>query len=253
MMNLIRNEQMKLRYKTSTIAIVIIILAIAILGALLARQLFVVGKIGETTIGYLIFSTTFLSAVKLVLIPIAGTIVSTEFDRGTIKFLLIRPAKRSTVLLSKYITILLVSVYGLLLFFVVSFIVGLVLFPFKASDLSDTWILASRYGFQWIEIIVVLTIAFTVSTVFRNGSLAIGITLLIALVAKTVSSLFAHFERSEGKYLLFSNVDLSQYFRGSQPLFDGMTLPFSIFIIVGHMIFFLALSWYFFVKRDVSV
>jgi ABC-2 type transport system permease protein len=53
------------------------------------------------------------------------------------------------------------------------------------------------------------------------------------------------------KYLLFFNTNLEMYDNGT-PIIEGMTLGFSIFIIIGYMIAILALSFYVFKKRDVA-
>ena len=58
-------------------------------------------------------------------------------------------------------------------------------------------------------------------------------------------------ERSWAKYILFANTDLKQYADGNV-LLEGMTLGFSITMLIIYYIIFLVLSWIFFVKRDVA-
>jgi ABC-2 type transport system permease protein len=92
--------------------------------------------------------------------------------------------------------------------------------------------------------------AFMMSAVFRTSSLAIGASVFLLLTGGTVTNLLAaKFEWA--KYSLFANVDLMQYMDGV-PMAEGMTLSFSIGIMVLYYIVFHALAFVFFIKRDVS-
>ncbi len=53
------------------------------------------------------------------------------------------------------------------------------------------------------------------------------------------------------KYVLFANTDLLQYFEGS-PMVDGMSLGFSITMLVLYFTLFQAVAFYVFKKRDVA-
>ena len=60
--------------------------------------------------------------VTLFTVIIAGDMVAGEFTRGTIKLLLIRPASRSKILLSKYVTTLLFAATLLVILFITALI-----------------------------------------------------------------------------------------------------------------------------------
>ncbi|WMT41708.1 hypothetical protein RE628_04240 [Paenibacillus sp. D2_2] len=53
------------------------------------------------------------------------------------------------------------------------------------------------------------------------------------------------------KYLIFANVDLSQYAEGGSPL-PGMTMTFSLIVIAVYIALFLIASFVTFKKRDVA-
>ena len=53
------------------------------------------------------------------------------------------------------------------------------------------------------------------------------------------------------KYILFANTDLMQYFEGV-PMVEGMTLTFSVIMIVSYFILFQSLAYMVFKKRDVA-
>ena len=60
--------------------------------------------------------------------------VAKEFEAGTIKLLLIRPARRSTILASKYLTLILISLYYLLSYLLFSFVWGALFFGFTSLE-----------------------------------------------------------------------------------------------------------------------
>jgi ABC-2 type transport system permease protein len=87
------------------------------------------------------------------------------------------------------------------------------------------------------------------STVFRSSSLAIGLSLGIMFIGPTVAVFLTRY--SWAKYYLFENTDLKQYLTDS-PRIEGMTLQFSIIVLLVYFIIFNALSWTIFKKRDVA-
>ena len=63
------------------------------------------------------------------------------------------------------------------------------------------------------------TMAFMLSAVFRNSSLAVGFSIFLLVMGNTATVfLAAKFEWT--KYILFANTDLSQYMNGT-PLVEG--------------------------------
>src|SRR5690625_5584432 len=94
------------------------------------------------------------------------------------------------------------------------------------------------------------TFAFMVSTIFRNSALAIGIAIFLMMAGNQI--VFFLSEHAWAKYILFANTDLSQYAAGSEPIIVGMTLSFSIGMLLLYYSVFMILSWVFFTKRDVA-
>lgn len=196
-------------------------------------------------------------------IIIAAGIVASEFNWGTIKLLLIRPISRGKILVSKYATILIFALVLLAVTFAYSSLLGLALFG--APDTSNPYLnyhqgtvkeqsmfvhLVITYGLQSISMIMLATMAFMISAVFRNSSLAIGISLFLMFTGSQITMLVA-MKFDWAKYILFANTDLTQYFEG-QPLVEGMTLTFSIIMLVVYFAIFQFLAHFVFKKRDVA-
>ncbi len=106
------------------------------------------------------------------------------------------------------------------------------------------------YGLSSIEMIMLTTMAFMISSVFRNSSLAIGLSLFLMFTGGQFTALLS-MKFSWAKYILFANTDLMQYVEGF-PLLEGMTLSFSIIMLLIYYLIFLFLAFYVFKKRDVA-
>ncbi|NRD75949.1 ABC transporter permease [Bacillus sp. BRMEA1] len=196
-------------------------------------------------------------------IIVAAGIVASEFNWGTIKLLLIRPINRTKILLSKYFTVILFALFMLAILFAFSAALGAVLFgmpnqsvPYlnyyngKVTEQNIVIHLLIYYGLNSIKMMMLVTMAFMISTVFRNSSLAIGLSLFLLFTGDQFTALLA-LKFSWAKFILFANTDLMQYIEGT-PLVDGMTMTFSIIMLIIYFIIFHFLSFFVFNKRDVA-
>ena len=196
-------------------------------------------------------------------IIIAAGIVASEFNWGTIKLLLIRPIRREKILLSKYVTVVLFSLMLLALLFSYSAILGGILFGtpgevspylrYQDGQVIETSMfvhLLTYYGLNSINLFMLTTMAFMISAAFRNSSLAIGLSLFLMFMGGTVTSLVA-MRYDWAKYILFANTDLMQYLDGS-PLIAGMTMGFSVIMLIIYFLLFQFIAFYTFKKRDVA-
>lgn len=203
------------------------------------------------------------SLISLFTIIIAGGIVANEFRWGTIKQLLIRPISRGVILLSKYIALLLFTFITVLFLILASVAVGAVLYGLPAINpeivvarpegLATSALsleIFMMYGFKTLNIIILATFGFMISSIFRSSALAIGLAMFLMFAGTTAAQALAMYDWS--KYILFANTDLSIYFSFSGPIRDEMTIGFSAAVIAVYMIIFVVASWTVFTKRDVS-
>jgi ABC-2 type transport system permease protein len=202
---------------------------------------------------YMRISSNLLIVIQIFCLIIAGDIVSSEFSTGTIKLLLIRPISRVNILLSKYITILVIATVLTASHFLFSAVLGSLWFYDSFFDLNvNFFIVAGAYVLRFVELIVICSIAFTLSVVTRSSSFAIGTTIFLTFSSGTFLILMNERGLEWGKYLLFANTDLQQYFFGTPP-FEGMTFWFSVGVIVVYLFGFGGLTWWSFDRRDVDV
>ncbi|QKE71393.1 ABC transporter permease [Arthrobacter citreus] len=208
-------------------------------------------------------SSKLIILVGLFTIIVSANIVASEFNWGTIKLLLIRPFSRTKIIMSKYLTSILFGFAMLFILFIVSSVLGLILFGPGSGDNSYLAYVnghveeqsrlvysAKQYLMSFIETFMLATMAFMVSTVFRNNTIAIGISILLLTVGSTVTNILASFF-DWTKFILFANTDLMQYINGT-PLVKGMTMSFSLIMLVVYFVVFLGLALVVFSKRDVT-
>ena len=151
----------------------------------------------------------------------------------------------------------------LMVLYAVSALVGLILFgmadqamPYLA--LADGEVversmfiqLIFNYLLSSIDVLMLATMAFMISAVFRNSSLAIGLSLFLMFMGGTGTMLLAS-KFDWAKYVLFANTNLSVYFDGVPPV-EGMTLAFSIIMLLIYFVVFHFLAFFVFAKRDVA-
>lgn len=206
-----------------------------------------------------------LSVVSLLTIIIAAGIIAHEFRWGTIKLLLIRPISRTKILLSKYISVLLFALFTLLFVLILAWITGAIIFGVDGVNphmlvydyyndsgyrlVSVFSEIISGYGYGLVNLVMMSTFAFMISAVFRNSSLAIGVAIFLMMGGNMIVGIFQ--DKPFAKYILFANTDLKQYADG-YVMIDGMTLGFSIIVLIVYYLIFMLLSWAVFTKRDVA-
>lgn len=217
----------------------------------------------NSTWSFLIDSSSIITLVGLFTIVIAGGVVANEFSWGTIKLLLIRPISRTKILLSKYLTVLLFGICLMTIVFISAAVTGALLFgaeeganihlSYSGGEVVEKGMFPyaiSTYLLGSIQVLMLTTMAFMISAVFRTSSLAIGVSIFLLLMGGTITNLIA-IKFDWAKYSLFANTDLSQYIDGV-PLVDGMTFSFSIFVLLAYFLIFHLLAFVVFHKRDVA-
>lgn len=212
--------------------------------------------------GFVKSAVDLTSMITMFTIIIAAGIVANEFSWGTIKLLLARPVTRGKILLSKYVSTFGFALFSLIVLFIVSMIVSGILFGFSAitqphlvyidgvvEEKNMILHLLFLYGLRGVDLLMMVTFAFMISTVFRSSSLAIGLALFLMFTGSQVVMLLSQYDWV--KYILFANTYLGQHIEGT-PIVEGMTMTFSLIVLAVYFTIFNLLSWYVFKKRDIA-
>lgn len=199
---------------------------------------------------------------------VAGTIVSEEFNRGTIKLLLVRPYSRTKILLSKFITSLIILFAAIFTVIVTQTVIGGILYSFGNYATKcvvyniATGALSEISLFRYMCMVVVaklpmlilmLTLSFTISTVFTNSPLAIAIPLVGMTFESLINAIAYQYEKAKFlMYFVTPNWDFSRYMFGGSAQMKGVIVQFSICICLAYFIVMIALSFYSFRKKNIK-
>lgn len=205
--------------------------------------------------------------ILIIGIVIAGSIVSEEFNRGTIKLLLVKPYTRVKILLAKFIAVMIVLVISIVFIAVCQVVIGTLVFGFEGLTIPaivynfntntvetiNIFAYVALIGICKLPIYVLLTtLAFACSTLFTNTALAVSIPFLGYIAAPLLNQLAIAYKIKAITYFVTPNWDLSTYLFGGTPMFQGLTMPFSIAICAIYLAIMLILSCVVFKKRDIK-
>lgn len=209
-------------------------------------------------------STQMIPFISLLIIVVAGSCVTNEFSAGTIKFLLINPVKRGKILFSKYAMSISFAFLMLILFYLMNILLGLCFYG--AGDMGTSylytaggtvhsypafWYIAQQYLLASVDILVMATLAFAISSLVRSSALAIGVGVFAMLGGKTLILFLKQALKLDwARYLIFANTDLASILGGSG-IFAHQSVRFALIVVAIHLFVFLLTAWDGFVRREV--
>ncbi len=201
--------------------------------------------------------------ISVVMIIIGGSILSSEFSGGTIKFLLINPVKRSKIFLSKYVTVLSMGLGCVMLYYLLAVLVTGCFYGFggagapylfigagsRVVEIPGLLFLAYKFLLASVGVIVMSTLAFAISSLFKNTAVSVAVSVAALLGGNTlVGVLKQNFGFDWARFLLFANLDLNAVIN-EQTLFTGLTVTFALVVIAVHLVVFFLTAWDGFVRR----
>lgn len=208
--------------------------------------------------------------LPLLMMIIAADLVSSEYSAGTIKVLLTRPVRRSKILLSKYLTLLLAVSLILLMFAAIATLISGSVFGFagwdapmltgfslNGNELSTADVrsvphwqyILMELGLAWLVCVTVATISFMLSVLMRSTAAGMGVMLASLIAGLILEELVSSWESA--KYLFMVNLELIDYLEDAAPPIEGMTLEFSMLVLICWTIGALIVSFTVFTRRDV--
>ena len=213
-------------------------------------------------------SVNYFEFVLIGCIIIAGTIVSDESNKGTIKLLLVRPYKRYKILLAKFISTFIMIIFFLLSTAIIQSIVSgftygfdnyvgrIIVYNYKLGEVKTI----STIGYFILTAISVMpqylllvTLAFSISTILSNTATAIALPLLGSMVSGIINLLFSRFKNANFlKFFVTPNWDLTNYLFGKIPHYEGLSLTFSIAICLIYFIIMITASFEMFKRKDIK-
>ena len=210
---------------------------------------------------------TYIAIIVMIVVIVAGVSISEEFNKGTVKLLLVRPYSRTKILISKliavFITMLITTATILLLQFIIggivygfgTYMMNVVQFDFTTNSIVTLNIFA-YLGLIFIcklpIFILIGTLAFALSTLFLNSPLAVALPILGYMGSDVINMIAISYKWDWVKYFVTPNWDLSQYLFGGTPMFSGISIEFSITICAIYFVIMLVASIVSFKKRNIK-
>ncbi|MFP4975932.1 ABC transporter permease [Paenibacillus sp. CN-4] len=255
-MSLVHNENIKIYRRIRTWVMLVIL---AGMGIMLPALVYLTGGNSSEIALWDSFQMTvmvcfFMNTIFTVVI--ASDAVAGEFSWGTIKLLLIRPWSRSKILLSKYVSLILFSLFATALLLLCAYGSSMIFSTQGVtSSVPEGWTEAS-YSLamalcSYIQLFLTAALAFMVSAVFRASALAIGLSMFILFAKNIMLLIFNPSTYPWANYLPFPHMDLSGYLSSATGP-AGVSLWFSVGVLGAYYVLFLAVAWTVFSKRDVA-
>ena len=219
---------------------------------------------GRMMNGYFIFFIilqTLLVHVPLLISLVAGDMVAGEANMGTLRLLVAKPVSRSSIILGKFWSTCIYTVFLLTFMAIVGLFGSVLLFGtsdlliFKTDkllliDRSDVlWRYAAAYGFAALSMITVASLAFLFSVLAENSIGPIIAAMSVIIVSTILTTMDIPFFNGMKPYL-FTNHMLNWKGFFDRPVDKPEVLKSALFLI-AHITLFVSLSIYIFRKKDI--
>lgn len=203
----------------------------------------------------------------IIALMLTGTIVSEEFNKGTIKLLLIRPYSRRKILASKLIACFIILIISILIMTLIETILAGIMYGFDTINAptimynynTNSVVSINPFASMLVQllqmsplIIILALIAFMIGTIFANTAVAIVVSFLVYFLSSIINSLSMQFQVKWLKFIPTLNWDLTQYAYGSLPTIEGMTLIFSIIICAITILAMLVATFENFSRKNIK-
>ena len=207
--------------------------------------------------------------IIIIIIYISTTIVTEETNKGTIKSLLTKPHKRSTILLSKILACIITTIITMLIILIAQYIAGGVIFGFNSYKLEyigynfndgqvftmNLFMYNILVGISKLPMFIILILfCIFIGVVSNHTSMSMLITLIIFLISDTLLKEWSKVEALSlvTRYFITNNWDFSIYLFGGISNISGVALISSIFIYIVYMLILLGVSIYKFNKKEIK-
>ncbi len=194
------------------------------------------------------------------IVLVGGDLFSSESTAGTYRILLTRPISRFQIVTAKFIAGLIYTASLLLWLFLLSLVVSYLLFGggalmvfvdkiyiFASDDVL--WRFLSAYGFAYLSLSLVCTLAYSISSFVENAIGPIIATLAIIIVFTILSVLPFEVLDSFKPYFFTTYLDDWKLFF-TDPV-DLETIINSAIVIVSHITVLYLVTLFLFLKKDI--
>lgn len=212
------------------------------------------------------FYSEYIFLILVFGVMIAGAIVSEEYNKGTIKSLLITPYKRSSILLAKFITVIISTISFIIIAYLMQMVIGGLFLGFgslsnhvveynlatKSLEVMSLFKYVLLYTIATLpQIILLVTLAFAVSTIVGNTAFSIVIT-FAGVIGSQIINVFAMMDKFKFlQYFVTTNWEFNYYlFGGTNPY--GPSITHAIIVCLVYFLIMIVTSFIVFKKKNIK-
>ena len=207
----------------------------------------------------------------LVIVVIAGGIVANEFQKGTIRLLLVRPNKRWKILLSKFLAVIIITIFLVISATLVAFIINGILYGFdgyfisslkvvdgKVKEVSFILLALKNIGLLLIPVLFAGLGAFTLSTITNNTAVSVGLGIFILVGGSLALMILTLIKVPLLDYTFLPYLDYNIFLNAfdlelnNQSYQLMLTLPKANIVLASWSVVFYTVSHLIFIKKDIK-
>lgn len=202
----------------------------------------------------------------ILIVMTSSVIISSEFNKGTIKQLLLVPHKRGKILFSKYITCLLMFLITVIILVIMQVLVGSILFKSTLSipvviynfnsNMIETYNIFYYLLIQLLAkipmFIIIIAFVFFISTITLNSVVTTILGLSLYLITPMVNELIINSKLLVLNITIFPHLDFAQYLFGmiSRNIYTNINT--SIIIVILYFVILLVSTYIIFGTKDIK-
>ena len=205
--------------------------------------------------------------IVIIILLASSILIGEEFNKGTIKLLLIKPFNRFEILLSKYLTAIIIMLLTIIFIALIQLIIGGIFFGFdslsnpvpiynfninKVVEYNIISYMLIRIIIRIPMFIMLITISILVSNIINNTIGSFSLIMLLYMFSLVINNIIIEYNLKLFQYFLTMNWDFKQYLFGSLSNFSYLNLKKSILIYIIYVIIFLSIMFINFKKKNIK-
>lgn len=205
--------------------------------------------------------------IIIIILIVSSILIGEEFNKGTIKLLLIKPYKRSKILLSKYVACIILTFFVIIFIILCQLIIGGCLFGFDSLSMGvvsydfvhEKLIIINIFMYMLLRILVklpmlviVITISFLLGIILNSVIGAFSITMILYTFSEVINSMAIEYNLKFMKYFITLNWNFKDYLFGGLSTYKYLDLKNSILIFLIYVIMLLGAMFISFNKKNIK-
>ncbi len=205
--------------------------------------------------------------IVIVILMVSSFMIGEEFNKGTIKLLLIKPYKRTTILISKIITGIVMVIISILFLIVCEIILGGLFLGFVSLNIpvviynfsSNKLVVYNIFIYMFIKIIArfgiflfILLISFLLNIISGNSIFGFSVGMIMYSLSSVINNLIVSSNIKVLRYMFSLNWDFSNYLFGGISNFRYLSFKNSLLIYGFYVIIILTMMIIIFRNKDVK-